>query len=270
MEKPLCRTLAEADELVTACERTHRKLAVAHPTRYSPRLETVRRLIAEGAIGKTLEYRARGKEDRRGGGEDLWVLGTHVLDMIRALAGQPAWCFARVTQAGHPITAADVADGAEGIGPLAGDHVQATYGLPDGVTGYFASQRNAAGRPPRYALQIFGSAGALEIIEGVLPSVQYLDDPSWSPGRSGKAWRSVSSAGIGKPEPLKGREYESRHGLAIRDFIAAIEADRQPLCSVYEARDVTEMIASVFESQRQGGPVSLPLENRQNPLASLS
>ncbi len=34
IEKPLCRTLAEADEIVAACERTHAKLAVAHPTRY--------------------------------------------------------------------------------------------------------------------------------------------------------------------------------------------------------------------------------------------
>src|SRR5262249_16453484 len=37
LEKPFCRTLAEADEMVTACERHHVKLAIAHQTRHSPR-----------------------------------------------------------------------------------------------------------------------------------------------------------------------------------------------------------------------------------------
>ena len=103
MEKPFCRSLEEADEIVTACEKTHVKLAIAHPTRYSPKLLTIRGLIDDGAIGTMLEYRARGKEDRRGGGEDLWVLGTHVLDMIRALGGKPKWCYGRVSSAGRPV-----------------------------------------------------------------------------------------------------------------------------------------------------------------------
>ncbi|HVC93551.1 MAG TPA: Gfo/Idh/MocA family oxidoreductase [Pirellulales bacterium] len=268
MEKPLCRTMAEADEIVAACERTHAKLAVAHPTRYSPKLETVRRLIAEGAIGRVLEYRGRGKEDRRGGGEDMWVLGSHVMDMIRALAGHPKWCFANVTQAGRPVTKADVAEGAEGIGPLAGDAVHAMYGMADGSAAYFASVRNAGGKPSRYALQIYGTAGVLELLEGVLPSLKYLGDPGWSPARGKAKWQDVSSVGIGQDEPLVGPEYQARHLLAVRDLIKAIEDNTQPLCNVYEARGATEMIAAVFESHRQRRPVALPLENRENPLVS--
>src|SRR5262249_44039684 len=34
LEKPMCRTLVEADEMVAACERHHVKLAIAHQTRY--------------------------------------------------------------------------------------------------------------------------------------------------------------------------------------------------------------------------------------------
>lgn len=269
MEKPLCRTLAEADEIVAAGERTHTKLAVAYPTRYSPRLETVKQLIASGKIGKVLEYRGRGKEDsQRGGGEDLWVLGSHIMDMIRVLGGHPLWCFARVTQNGKPITKKDVADGAEGIGPLAGDSVQAQYGMKDGSAAYFASVRKSAGKPPRYALQILGTNGIIEVLEGPLAPVKFLGDPSWSPGRSGKKWEDVTSAGIGKPEPL-GKEYEARHYVAILDLLKAIEQDRQPLSSAYEARGVTEMVAAVFESQRSGGMVELPLKNRQNPLTML-
>lgn len=269
MEKPLCRTLAEADEIVAACERSHVKLALAHPTRYSPRLATLKRLIEEGKLGRVLEYRGRGKEDQRGGGEDLWVLGTHVMDMIRYLGGHPQWCFARVMQDGHPIAKDDVVEGAEGIGPLAGDAVTAMYGMPDGSMAYFQSVRNAAGKPSRYGLQIYGSAGAAEVLEGVMPSVKFLADGGWSPGRSKKNWQDVSSAGIGLPEPLSGPEYKARHLLALRDLLQAIEANEQPLSNVYEARGALEMIVAVFESHRQGRPVKLPLENRANPLAML-
>src|SRR3989442_10746635 len=85
LEKPICRNLAEADEMVAACEKHHVKLAIAHQTRYSPRLQRVREMIADGLIGDVLEMRARGKEDNRAGGQDLMVLGTHLMDLMRFL-----------------------------------------------------------------------------------------------------------------------------------------------------------------------------------------
>ena len=57
--------------------------------------------------------------------------------------------------------------------------------------------------------------------------------------------------------------------LIVRDLIRSIEEDGQPLGSIYEGRGATEMIVAVFESHRQGGPVKLPLENRNNPLTML-
>lgn len=269
MEKPFCRTLEEADRIVATCEKTHAKVQIAHPTRFSPMIDTIRRLIADGAIGKLLEFRGRGKEDRRGGGEDLWVLGSHILDMIRAIHGAPSSCFARVGWKGHPVTADDVFDGPEGIGPLTGDNLQAVYQMKDNVTAHFASVRNQAGNPRRYGLQIFGSKGVIELIEDTLPPVQYLGDPSWSPGRSGAKWQHVSSAGIGKPEPLKGPQYKARHTLGILDLLEAIQDGREPKCGMLEGRGVVEMIAACFESHRQGQPVEMPLENRKNPLTLL-
>lgn len=269
MEKPLCRTLREADEMIAACEQTHARVAVAHQTHYSPRVEVVKQLIADGKIGRVLEYRGRGKEDSRGGGEDLWVLGTHVMDLIRMFGGQPRWCFASVMQNGRPVTAADVRDGREGIGPLAGDAVQSMYRMPDGSTAYFGSHRNMAGKSSRFGLQILGSHGVLEILTGYLPSVQYLDDPSWSPGRSKAEWRPVTSAGIEQPEPLRDGGLHAGNVAAVKDLIAAIEDNREPKCSIYEARGATEMIVACFESHRIGGPVALPLKNRENPLSML-
>src|SRR5258707_9779546 len=103
LEKPFAPTLADADEMIRACEMHHVKVAIAHQTRYSPRLQRVRELIAEGRLGDILELRCRGKEDSRGGGQDLMVLGTHLMDLMRFLAGDARWCFARVWQNGKLV-----------------------------------------------------------------------------------------------------------------------------------------------------------------------
>ena len=269
LEKPCCRTLAEADEIVAALEKKHLKLAIAHQTRYSPVLPVLKQLIAEGKIGTLLELRARGKEDSRGGAEDLWVLGTHLMDLMRAIAGEAKSCFATVRQGGHPVGKADVAPGKEGLGPLAGDAVDARYTFADGVTGYFASHRGLGGSPSRFGIQILGTQGIFEIVTGYLGIVKYLPDPAWSPARSGKQWVEVSTNGIGKPETLPNTGLHGGNVAAVKDLLAAIEENRQPLGSVYQARGATEMILAVFESHRQQKPVSLPLENRQHPLAML-
>jgi predicted dehydrogenase len=270
MEKPFCQTLEQCDDIVRELEMRHLQLGIAHLAQYSPILTRVLDLIAAGEIGELLELRARGKEDRRGGGEDLWVLGSHILAMMRSLAGgQPLSCTATVSQDGQPLAREHVVDGAEGIGPLAGDAVQARYDFPGGTTGYFASRRNMAGNPTRFAIQIFGSKGIIEMESGYMAGAAILRDSSWSPGRSGKGWKPISSAGIGQPEPIAARSYGDGHVAAIRDLLDCIREHRPTRCSAADARAVTEMIVAIFESQRVGRAVPLPLTNRAHPLTML-
>jgi len=270
MEKPFCRSLVEADEMVAACERTHVKLAIAHQTRYSPTIDVIKQAIADGKIGKLLELRARGKEDKRGGAEDTWILGSHMFNLIRTFAGDPTWCFGRVETAGRPIAKSDVIDGPEQIGPLCGDNVSGMFGFAGGARAYFGSrQLVGGGSKSRFGLQIFGSAGVIEIMSGYHPVVNYLDDPAWSPGRTGGKWVRVSTQGIGQPETAKDEGLHGGNVAAVKDLVAAIEQDRQPLCGVYDGRSTIELINAMFESQRVGGPVTLPLKTRVNPLTLL-
>ncbi|HYW81268.1 MAG TPA: Gfo/Idh/MocA family oxidoreductase [Thermoguttaceae bacterium] len=267
LEKPMCRSLAETDEMVAACRRHNVKLAIAHQTRYSPKLKVIEELIASGRLGRILEFRARGKDDHRGGGEDLWVLGTHMLNLMNHFGGAPQSCFATVFQDGRPIRREDVGPGAEGIGPLAGDEVHAMYRFADGVTGYFDSVRGGMGKPTRFGIRIFVSEGIVELHDtGHLPDVRLLADSSWSPGRTRKQWVSVSSTGVDQEEPLADGGLHAGNVLAVKDLIAAVEQDRQPVSNLDEARTATEMIVAVFESQRIGRPVTFPLENRGNSL----
>lgn len=268
MEKPFCRDLTEADEIVAACEKRGTKLAIAHQTRWSPPVEVVKREIANGIIGKLLEVRTRGKEDSRGGGQDLWVLGSHVLDLMRLFVGDPESCYASVRTQGRRATGEDVHSADEGIGPIAGDAINATYSLPADIVGYFGSRRGAAGNPSRFGVQIFGSEGVIEVLTGHPAACHLLADSSWSPGRSGKNWVPISSNGVGRPETLPAGAHHA-NVLAVTDLLECIaDGDRQPKCSVYDARWTVEMIAAVFESHRNQAPVTLPLKSRKNPLAT--
>jgi predicted dehydrogenase len=268
MEKPFCRTPAEADTIVAACEKHGVKLALAHQTRYSPKVRVVRELIEDGRIGDVLELRGRGKEDQRGGAEDLWVLGSHVFNLMHYFGGDPLWCMAQMHQGSEPVGRQHVRDGNEGLGPLAGDSLTAMFGMAGGETGYFGSRKGANGN--RFGLQIFGSKGMVDLVTGYMPSVWLLEDPAWSPGRSKSAWQNVSSAGVNEPEPLKDGGIPAGNVAAVHDLISAIENDRQPECSMYEGRTTVEMISAVFESHRQGAKVSIPLKQRENALALLS
>jgi len=269
LEKPMCQTLEQADEMVAALEKRNLKLAIAHQTRYSPTLQHVQKIIADGKLGDILELRGRGKEDRRGGGEDLMVLGTHIMDLMRFFTGDPQWCFARVRASGKPVTRSEVRDGAEGIGPLAGDEIHAMYGFEGKTMGYFSTHRARDGASKRFGLQIYGTKGILTTTTGAVPEVWFVEDPSWQPGRSEAQWKRVSSAGIDKPEPLSDPGHHLGNSLIALDLIRAIETDTQPKGSIYDGREALQMILAVYESHRLKGPVQLPLENRKHPLSLL-
>lgn len=274
LEKPISRNLQEADEMVAACEKHHVKLAIAHQTRYSPRLQRVKDLIADGRIGDLLELRARGKEDARAGAEDMMVLGTHLMDLMRFIAGDARTCYAQVGVVAKdrvtPITKADLREGAEGMGLIAGNHIKAMYGFDRGVTGHFASARStrAKGEADRFGLSIHGTRGVIQFTTGSLPACYYLADPSWFPGRSRASWQLITSQGLGKEETLKDGALGQGNVWVVQDLIQAIERDRQPKGSIYDGRAALEMIHAVYESARTRGVVELPLRNRRHPLAS--
>ena len=269
LEKPMCQTLAQADQMIAAFEKQNLKLTVAHQTRYSPSLRHVQRAITDGVLGDIVELRGRGKEDRRGGGEDLMVLGTHIMDLMRLFAGDPQWCFAHVRDGGKSVTKDQVRDGAEGIGPLAGDEIHATYRFGQTTMGYFSTHRARHGAANRFGLQLLGTKGMLTMTTGALPEIWLVEDASWQPGRSGARWKRITSAGIDKPETLIDERQALGNRLIALDLIEAIETDTQPKGSMYDGRAALEMILAVYESHRLGAPVDLPLKNREHPLSLL-
>ena len=271
LEKPFCRTPAEADSLVAACKKHGAKIAVAHRNRYHPALQVIDKLIAEGGIGKLLEIRGRGKGDRRGGGEDLWVLGSHVLNLINYFGGAPKSCSAVMLNNGRRVTKADVRKGAEGLGPLAGNELHARYEMSKGVIATFDSIANDGTRNAGFGLQLIGSEGIVNIQCDRKPVAHLSPGNPFQPSDKPRPWIPINSTGVGEPE---GRPdviaAVLNHVAPVRDLIDAATDNRKPLCDASDGRLTVEMICGVFESHRQNGrAVSIPLAERGNALTKL-
>ena len=266
LEKPMARSLAEADAMLAACERAHVKLAMAHQMRLAPNVLHARELVAAGQIGDLLEMRARGKEDRRAGGEDLMVLGTHVMDLMRLFAGDPLWTLGHVAQGAADLARAHVRDGAEGLGPLAGDNIAALYAFPRGVHGFFGTRQNEDTSGVRFGVDFLGSRGLITLRAGMDPEIHLFRSRSWAPAQ-GSEWTRVTAPDHQRPA---GEAFQVANARLVADLLDAIENDTQPRSSGYDGRWALEMILSIYQSQRSGTRVPLPMSQRRHPLADWS
>lgn len=269
VEKPFCRTLVEADAIVSACETKKVKLAVAHRNRWHPALAAAKKAIEDGAIGQVIELRGRGKEDTRGGALDLWVLGSHIFNLMHTLTGKPRFCSAVMLKGNELAGPGDVQQGAEGVGPIAGDRLHARYEMENGTIAYFDSIRSAGVAAANFGLQVIGNKGLVDFRIDVEPLAHFVPGNPFQPTSEPRPWIPISSAGIGKPEPIADLKTQvANHILPARDLIAAIEQDRPTLCSAEDGRVTLEMITAVFASHvEKGARVGIPLGSREHPLA---
>lgn len=269
-EKPLAGALDVADRLLAACDAHGVKVQVAHQNRVRPAPAFVRDQVRQGKIGRLRLVRTFGKLDHRSGGEDMLVLGSHLMDLMRFFAGDARWVHARVAVDGHDATFADAAPSkTEKLGPLLGDDIVASFGFDHGVTGTFESTRAAdGGGSDYYHVELCGTSGILAFWSDPATPVLFLPRPFAIPGRDGE-WQRLDvpemAPGEGAP-PGAGAFFATNQALT-RDLLAAIEQHRPPINDGHNARAALELILGVYASHLAGGRITLPLAERRHPLA---
>lgn len=282
-EKPFVAELDEADELIALAAQRRLKIVVAHLGRYALVFRTMKQMIEAGEIGRVLTFYGRGKEDPRGGGEDMMVLGSHILDLGVYLFGAPEQVWADVRQLdGRPTTAQDRCKTEEPIGPCVGDEVLAFYRFPGGVNGIFESRRGLVGRGPcqRMGLVVIGTKGSLAVRydgkrplrinrSATLPFEDHaiFEDVPLTETRSIPGAVPLDYAAMGLAAGNYSHQYYADNNrFAAWDLLQAIDEDREPISSAAAVLTSLEMIVGVYAAHLAGRPVALPLEDRKHPL----
>ena len=99
-EKPLCRTLEEADRMIDACRKAGVLLLYAEELCFAPKYVRARQLVEEGALGRAFLVKQSEEHDGphadwfwdvdRSGGGVLLDMGCHSIEFARWVFGKPA------------------------------------------------------------------------------------------------------------------------------------------------------------------------------------
>ncbi len=264
-EKPFTRTLAEADDLLAIARRTGRRIAVAHQGRLSPHTLALKQKLDDGLLGELLEIRVHGKQDKRAGGEDLVVLGTHQFDLVRYFAGDAEWCSARVRQGGREITRGDARAAGEDIGPIAGDEIEAMFALPRGVSVHYTSRAKQAAVAGPWGMELIGTKGRARLLNDLPTQVFVLRAGGLSARSETREWVPIDAEPGAAPAVPP--DFMAANRRVVDDWLAAIAENREPVCSGFAAMKSLEMIHAIFAAGVSRGRVELPLNDRAHPLA---
>ena len=200
LEKPMCLTLAEADELIATAEAEGRMLTVHQNRRWDPDYLALRRAVDAGMLGEVFNVetfvggfehpcRAWHSEDSVSGGA-VYDWGSHHVDWILQLMGTSP---ARVTTTAHKRVWHDVTNL---------DQLRLRLAWDDGREAQFLQSDIAAVRPPKLFVQ--GTEGTL--VGHYRPVVAERLEP-------GRGYVREESHHAEAPVPLTLARHEPGYGL---------------------------------------------------------
>ncbi|MBI4639016.1 MAG: Gfo/Idh/MocA family oxidoreductase [Candidatus Rokubacteria bacterium] len=219
VEKPMARTLDEADRLIAAAAAAGRVLMVAENFHFMPAFRHVRSLVATGRVGdlRELHLVARGFRRHAGwrlagdpmGGGTLIDGGVHYVHNLRAWAGEVR----RVFALRPPQTITDMAGE---------DTVSLLAELPGGVVGFLSNSLGTPGVPRFQSSRVMGTVatcvaenrGRFVALHGTRGFRFWLfrRDLRGHEGMLGAFWRAIAR-GLAGPLEMDGRE--GRRDLAV-------------------------------------------------------
>jgi len=271
-EKPMARNLAQADEMVQVCDDHKVKLAINHIKRVSLYNNHVLNLIKKGEIGQLICLRAADKGGRKSGNA-LMAMGTHLYDWMRLFAGDVEWAHAHLLQLdGRESTVDDIKDAQEinpkdqNDGLVLGERCFSSFRFKGGVHAEADFLAEAQGNDRGYGIDLIGTEGRIAVRESVSTTMfihrgqHHLPEQGWEQIHI----EEEDSDEEGQPRKNRGRLFLQH--LMIKDLIAAIEEDRDPVASGRGGVASMEMINLTWESHRCRERVYAPLTSRDHPL----
>ena len=252
IEKPLCVTLEEADDMIAVCREHGRKLMYAEELCFAPKYERVRHLVKEGAVGdiymlKQLEKHSGPHSDwfwnvDQSGGGVLMDMGCHAFGWFRwMLGGSPivksVWATMDTVRHKERTRGEDnticVVEFEHGVIGLAEDSWAKPGGMDDRI-------------------EVYGSKGVsfADLFRGNSASTYSEEGYNYAAEKAGttQGWTYT----IFEEVFNQGYPHELQH------FITCVREDRQPLVTGEDGRAVLEIIYAAYASARTGAKIPLP------------
>jgi predicted dehydrogenase len=237
LEKPLDISIARAEQLVQVMSAKKLVLAVVLQNRHKPATQRLVQALKAGELGKLAAASAyvelwrpqsyydqpgRGTRARDGGGV-LLTQGIHTLDVLLALAGEPAEVKSfSTTTAVHRMETEDL--------------VCAAVRWKNGALGVvYATTSQYPGTPER--IEIVAERAAATLV-GTKAEIR------WHDGRTEIAGEEGTAGGAGADPMAFPHDY---HRAVWSDFLDAIEKRRAPLVSGSEALRVHRFIDELLQ-----------------------
>ncbi|MDZ4158663.1 MAG: Gfo/Idh/MocA family oxidoreductase, partial [Anaerolineaceae bacterium] len=240
-EKPLGRSVDEAQKMIAACRSAGVRLLVAHVVRFFPEYALAKAVLSQGKIGKLATVRlSRGSfrpkkpignwflDEQKSGGLMLDMM-IHDFDYARWLAGDVESVYARKIST------------AEGIPPV--DYGLAILKHRNGVLSHVAG---AWAYPPptfRTGFEISGDGGMIDFDSQAAAPIEHLLQKV-----------STDAPDVGLPSsPLT----ESPYTTQIKEFYAVLSEDRPPRVSAEDGLAAVQISLAAIESARSGKAIQI-------------
>ncbi len=228
-EKPLCRSMAEADELVSICESSNVLFNLGVNRRFIPLYRTVRQHVGDGAIGEL-----RSITGHVGAGSTLWS-HSHFADLLLFFAGDPAveWVQAE----------ADC-----DTGDVDGDRLRTDPALSMGYVRFANGIRGYLTRGSGIEFEIDGTDGKIRTTNNGLEASMRVPEGEWN---------LLTETSFPTPEPRSGTLG------CIEELVGALDGEADTSAPVEVAAAGHEICLGWLQSQlADGRRIELPLEDR--------
>jgi myo-inositol 2-dehydrogenase / D-chiro-inositol 1-dehydrogenase len=253
IEKPLCLTLEEADEMIAACKTHDRKLMYAEELCFAPKYERVRQLVSEGAVGSIYYMRQCEKHSgphsawfydlNQSGGGALMDMGCHGLAWFRWMLGAGA----------RPLTVYAQMQGGllHRERTRCEEHSLCIVEFEGGAVGVVEnSWAKLGGMEDR--VEVCGTGG-------VVYADLFMGNAALTYSESGYGY-AMEKAGSTRGWSFTTVEEAFNQGYPqeLQHFITCVREDVTPVTTGEDGRAVLEMLNAAYCSARIGQKVSLP------------
>jgi len=249
VEKPMALTVESCDEVIKACEENHVKCGVISQSRFTKTIQTIKKAIEEGKLGKIVtadvsmkyyrspEYYAgstwRGTWAMDGGGA-LMNQGIHGIDALQYLMGNVKSIYGYARTLARDIEVEDTCSAVL-------EFENGAVGIIQGTTSVYP------GYPRNFVVS--GTKGTVGITENSFSEWNIEGEEIPAGIEIGKAKNSGAST------PLN-IDF-SEHVPHIEEMVRAVRYDAPLTSSFEDGRNAIRLITSIYESSRTGKTIYL-------------